>query len=143
LNACFGSFVNHDVVAAVQAHIASGAADFSNITGPHSEQILQTLEMLQRYHADHMRAHQVSREEIEVCFLLGNPGFSTCVLAISIASVFFGACTYIGNGPNFMVKSIADHQKIRTPGFLQYVWRFTVPYMLPMLVIVWLLFFRH
>jgi Na+/H+ antiporter NhaD/arsenite permease-like protein len=56
--------------------------------------------------------------------------------------VFFGACTYIGNGPNFMVKSIADQQKIHTPSFLGYVFRFTLPFMLPMLFIVWLIFFR-
>src|SRR5262249_8230462 len=61
LNACFGSFVNHDVVAAVQAHIASGTIDLNNIVGPHAEQIRQTLETLQRYHGDHVRAHQVTR----------------------------------------------------------------------------------
>jgi len=54
----------------------------------------------------------------------------------------FRANTYIGNGPNFMVKAIADHQKAHTPTFLGYVFKFTIPYMLPMLVIVWLLFFR-
>ncbi len=142
LNASIGSFVNHDVVAEVQARIASGAADFNNIVGPHAGQIRQTLEFLQRYHGDLVRAHQVSHEEIEISFLLGNAAFNTYILAMSIGSVFFGACTYIGNGPNFMVKSIADHQKIRTPGFLEYLWKFTLPFMLPMLFLVWLLFFR-
>jgi Na+/H+ antiporter NhaD/arsenite permease-like protein len=65
------------------------------------------------------------------------------ILAISAGSVFFGANTYIGNGPNFMVKAIADHQKVHTPTFIGYVLRFTVPFMLPMLLIVWLIFFRH
>jgi Na+/H+ antiporter NhaD/arsenite permease-like protein len=37
------------------------------------------------------------------------------VLAISVGAVFFGAATYIGNGPNFMVKAIADQQKIPMP----------------------------
>lgn len=142
LNASIGSFVNHDVVAEVQARIASGVVDFNNIAGPHAGQIRQTLDVLQRYHADHVRAHQVSQQEIEVTFLLGNAAFSIYVLAISVASVFFGACTYIGNGPNFMVKSIADHQKIRTPGFLEYIWKFALPFMLPMLLLIWLLFFR-
>jgi Na+/H+ antiporter NhaD/arsenite permease-like protein len=64
------------------------------------------------------------------------------ILALSIASVFFGANTYIGNGPNFMVKAIANHQKIRTPSFLEYIWRFTLPVMLPMLLIIWFLFFQ-
>jgi Na+/H+ antiporter NhaD/arsenite permease-like protein len=142
LNASIGSFVNHDVVAEVQARIVSGVTDVNNIVGPHAEQIRQTLETLQRFHGDHIRAHQVSREEIEVSFLLGSTVFHTYVLAISVASVFFGACTYIGNGPNFMVKSIADHRKIRMPGFLEYIWRFALPFMLPMLLLVWLLFFR-
>ena len=61
--------------------------------------------------------------------------------AISIAAVFFGAMTYIGNGPNFMVKSIAEQQGIRMPSFLGYVIRFSIPFLLPILVVVWLLFF--
>lgn len=64
------------------------------------------------------------------------------LVAISVGAVFFGANTYIGNGPNFMVKSIADQQKIRTPTFLGYVFKFTLPFMVPMLLIVWLIFFR-
>jgi Na+/H+ antiporter NhaD/arsenite permease-like protein len=62
------------------------------------------------------------------------------LVAVSVGAVFFGANTYIGNGPNFMVKSIADHQKIKT--FIGYVFKYTLPYMLPMLIIVWLIFFR-
>ena len=64
------------------------------------------------------------------------------VLAISIGAVFFGAATYIGNGPNFMIKSVADQQGIRTPTFMGYVFRFTLPILLPVLLIVWALFFR-
>ena len=48
----------------------------------------------------------------------------------------------MGNGPNFMVKAIADQQKVHTPGFLGYVFKFTLPVMVPMLVLVWWLFFR-
>jgi Na+/H+ antiporter NhaD/arsenite permease-like protein len=66
----------------------------------------------------------------------------TGILAVSTGAVFFGANTYIGNGPNFMVKAIADHQKVHTPTFVGYIARFTVPFMLPMLIIIWLLFFR-
>ncbi len=64
------------------------------------------------------------------------------IIAISIGSVFFGANTYIGNGPNFMVKAIADQQKVHTPTFVDYVWKFTLPFMLPMIVVVWWIFFR-
>lgn len=65
------------------------------------------------------------------------------VVAVSVGAVFFGANTYIGNGPNFMVKAIADQNKVHTPTFLGFVFKYTLPYMLPMLVIVWWLFFRR
>jgi Na+/H+ antiporter NhaD/arsenite permease-like protein len=61
--------------------------------------------------------------------------------AISIAAVFFGAMTYIGNGPNFMVKSIAEQVGIKMPSFFGYIIRFSIPTLLPLLVIVWLIFF--
>jgi len=74
--------------------------------------------------------------------LLSNPKFNSLLIAISIGAVFFGANTYIGNGPNFMVKAIADQQKVHTPTFLGYVFKYTLPFMLPMLLLIWLLFFR-
>jgi Na+/H+ antiporter NhaD/arsenite permease-like protein len=73
-------------------------------------------------------------------FLLAN--HSAAILAVSAGSVFFGANTYIGNGPNFMVKAIADHQHVHTPTFIGYIVRYTIPFMLPMLLLVWFLFFR-
>lgn len=63
------------------------------------------------------------------------------LMAISIASVFFGAMTYIGNGPNFMVKSIAEQSGIKMPSFFGYVLRFSIPILLPILFITWLVFF--
>jgi Na+/H+ antiporter NhaD/arsenite permease-like protein len=65
------------------------------------------------------------------------------LLAISVGAVFFGAATYIGNGPNFMIKAVADQQKIRTPTFPGFVFKFTGPFLLPVLLVVWLAFFRH
>jgi Na+/H+ antiporter NhaD/arsenite permease-like protein len=64
------------------------------------------------------------------------------ILAISVGAVFFGAATYIGNGPNFMVKAIAEQQKVSTPGFFGFIFKFALPFLLPVLVIVWLLFFH-
>lgn len=61
--------------------------------------------------------------------------------AISIAAVFFGALTYIGNGPNFMVKSIAEQIGIKMPSFFGYIIRFSIPFLLPLLILVWLVFF--
>jgi Na+/H+ antiporter NhaD/arsenite permease-like protein len=81
-------------------------------------------------------------DDIGTAFLLGNSPFNECVVAISVGAVFFGACTYIGNGPNFMVKAIADQQKVRMPGFLGFLLKYTLPCLLPMLLLIWLLFFR-
>jgi Na+/H+ antiporter NhaD/arsenite permease-like protein len=63
------------------------------------------------------------------------------LMAISLASVFFGAMTYIGNGPNFMVKSIAEQNGIKMPSFFGYIIRFSLPVLLPILFIIWLVFF--
>jgi Na+/H+ antiporter NhaD/arsenite permease-like protein len=84
----------------------------------------------------------LTTDQIQVSFFLASVKLSAYLVAISIGSVFFGANTYIGNGPNFMVKAIADHQNVHTPSFLDYIWRFTLPYMLPMVLLVWWFFFR-
>jgi Na+/H+ antiporter NhaD/arsenite permease-like protein len=61
--------------------------------------------------------------------------------AVSLGAVFFGALTYIGNGPNLMVKKIADQQRVHTPSFLGYVARFSFPVLLPVFGLVGLLCF--
>lgn len=58
------------------------------------------------------------------------------VMAVSLGAVFFGAGTYIGNGPNFMVKSIAEKAKVNTPSFLAYVFFYSIPILLPVLLVV-------
>jgi len=63
------------------------------------------------------------------------------LMAISLGAVFFGAMTYIGNGPNFMVKSIADKSKVETPEFFTYIWKYSLPILLPILILVGWLFF--
>lgn len=64
------------------------------------------------------------------------------IVAISVGAVFFGAATYIGNGPNFMLKAMAEQEGFRAPTFLAFIFRFTLPCLLPVLIIVWLVFFR-
>ena len=64
------------------------------------------------------------------------------LLAISIGSVFFGAATYIGNGPNFMVKAIAEERGVAMPSFVAFVCKYSLPFLLPVLLAIWLLFFR-
>ena len=63
------------------------------------------------------------------------------VQAISLGAVFFGANTYIGNGPNFMVKSIAEQAKVEMPSFFGYIVKYSVPVLVPIFIIVWYLFF--
>lgn len=57
------------------------------------------------------------------------------LVAISVGAVFFGAMTYIGNGPNFMVKSVAESAGVRMPSFGGYLW-WSARYLLPILVAV-------
>jgi Na+/H+ antiporter NhaD/arsenite permease-like protein len=64
------------------------------------------------------------------------------ISALSVSTVMFGAVTYIGNGPNLMVKSMADHYQAPSPGFLGYLFKWAVPVMLPLLILLWLIFFR-
>ncbi len=60
--------------------------------------------------------------------------------AISCGAVFMGAMTYIGNGPNFLVKAIADKSGFRTPGFIGYLVYSTL-ILVPIFVLVTILFF--
>ena len=64
------------------------------------------------------------------------------LVAISVASVFFGAITYIGNGPNFMVKSISERAGIEMPPFFTYVIKYSLPILVPIYGIIWFVFFR-
>jgi Na+/H+ antiporter NhaD/arsenite permease-like protein len=64
------------------------------------------------------------------------------LIAISLGSTAFGALTYLGNGPNLMMKAIADHAKIKAPGFLEYILRYSAPVLLPIFALVWWLFIR-
>jgi Na+/H+ antiporter NhaD/arsenite permease-like protein len=64
------------------------------------------------------------------------------VQAISLGAVFFGACTYIGNGPNFMVKTIAEQAGAPCPTFFGYIVRYSVPILIPIFAIIWYIFFR-
>ena len=60
--------------------------------------------------------------------------------AISLGAVLFGALTYIGNSPNFMIKSIAEQHKVQTPGFIEFIVKFSLPILVPVLLLVsWLL----
>jgi Na+/H+ antiporter NhaD/arsenite permease-like protein len=58
------------------------------------------------------------------------------LIAVSLGAVFFGAGSYIGNGPNFMVKAIAEKAKVNTPGFLGYILCYSLPILVPILILI-------
>lgn len=57
------------------------------------------------------------------------------LIAISLGSVFMGANSYIGNGPNFMVKSIAEQSGVKMPSFFGYILFYTLPILIPSFII--------
>jgi Na+/H+ antiporter NhaD/arsenite permease-like protein len=61
------------------------------------------------------------------------------LLAISLGAVFMGAMTYIGNAPNFMIKSIAEENKVRMPSFFGYLLLSSV-ILIPVFILVNLIF---
>jgi len=60
--------------------------------------------------------------------------------AISLGAVMFGSMTYIGNGPNFMVKAIAEENNIKMPSFFGYMLKFSLIILLPVYVLAQLIF---
>jgi len=58
------------------------------------------------------------------------------LVPVSLGAVFMGAMTYIGNGPNFMVKAIAEKSGVRMPSFFGFVFFYSVPILLPVLLLV-------
>ena len=65
------------------------------------------------------------------------------LIAISLGAACFGALSYIGNGPNLLVKAIAEHAGMRTPSFFGFVFKWAAPVLLPIFALVSLIFFRH
>jgi Na+/H+ antiporter NhaD/arsenite permease-like protein len=64
------------------------------------------------------------------------------LVAISNGSVFMGANTYIGNAPNFMVKSIAEEAGVPMPSFFGYILRYSLPVLITLFLVMTWLFFR-
>ncbi|MGD9210484.1 MAG: sodium:proton antiporter, partial [Desulfobacteraceae bacterium] len=61
--------------------------------------------------------------------------------AVSAGAVFFGACSYIGNAPNFMVRSIAEEAGTPMPSFFGYIIRYSFIFLVPGFVLITLIFF--
>lgn len=89
----------------------------------------------------HLGMHGMSIESVsDVTYVAVND--PKTLIAITLGAVFFGATTYIGNGPNFMVKSIAEEAEIRMPNFFNYILCYSLPILLPVLVLIGWLFCR-
>jgi len=138
----FGAFATPELVQQVTEHLRVHGTDFAHLAGTESESLRATVEVLAGWLGVQSGPVMATPNQVQVAILLGNPLAVRILTAISVAAVFFGANTYIGNGPNFMVKAIADHQRVNTPSFLGYLFRFTLPIMTPMLLLTWWLFFR-
>jgi Na+/H+ antiporter NhaD/arsenite permease-like protein len=122
----------------LQYYFASGALSALLDNAPTYVNFLQLAEATARAHdpaafaaagADPIAAVRV--------LLLVQPAF---VVAVSLGAVFFGAMTYIGNGPNFMVKAIAHDSGVHCPSFFGYLFKFSLPVLLPVLVLVGIIF---
>jgi Na+/H+ antiporter NhaD/arsenite permease-like protein len=117
-------------------------ADLAGLSEEHRLQVKNTVAALLKYHKDRVDQGNLSEGEVRVGFLVGDDHLNLNLIAISMGAVLFGAMTYIGNGPNFMVKSIADHAGIETPSFFGYLFKYSVPILLPLLIVVWVVFLR-
>ena len=77
--------------------------------------------------------------QVEWMTTSSNHEYNLLVVAV-LGSVFFGALSYIGNGPNFMVKSIAEAAKVKMPTFFGYIFRFSLPILFPVLCLCAMIF---
>jgi len=138
LSAEIGLLVKPELVEQVKEVIANGALQAPNFA-QYSQEVRTTVETLVHYHGDMVASGSVPLDDINVSMLIGvQPIY---VMAISVAAVFFGAMTYIGNAPNFMVKSIAEQMGAKMPSFFGYMIKFSIPILLPIFFLVWWLYF--
>jgi Na+/H+ antiporter NhaD/arsenite permease-like protein len=111
--------------------------DVDDLSPVEAAQLRGAVAALVKYHGDRVAAGTLSTSEIRIGYLLGDAKLNLYLVGISMGAVLFGAMTYIGNGPNFMVKSIAEHAGAPTPSFFGYIGAYALPVLLPILVLVW------
>ena len=80
----------------------------------------------------------VAESEAVMLLIKENPIY---LMAISAGAVFFGAVTYIGNAPNFMVRSIAEEAGTPMPSFFGYMFKFSAPILGIIFVVISIIFF--
>jgi Na+/H+ antiporter NhaD/arsenite permease-like protein len=83
----------------------------------------------------------VGTDAANLAQLVASERGAALLAAVSMGSVFMGANTYVGNGPNFMVKAIAEQGGVRMPGFFGYM-AYSAAILLPIFALVTLVFLR-
>lgn len=78
---------------------------------------------------------------LDVAGILANPATESLLKAIAVGAVFMGANTYIGNAPNFMVKSVAEESKVAMPSFGGYM-VYSIGILIPIFILITFVFFR-
>ncbi len=136
LQACLGSLVHPDLVLEVQKLLHGG------LMAQGSPVARQALGELRRCFPAEYASGTASPDQIGMACLLAGENGRQWLLALSAGSVFFGACTYIGNSPNLMVRAIAARQPGGAPSFMRYVTHYVSPFLLPALALLWWLYFR-
>ncbi len=139
LSAATGLCVSPDVTKQLIGLVRNHGVDLALVSGPHAVEIKTAFAALLKYHFHIVEAGSITPDFANAAYLIAN--HSKFVQAISLGAVFFGAMTYIGNGPNFMVKSIAEQSGVHCPTFFGYVFKYSLPVLLPVFTVVWLLFF--
>jgi len=139
LSASFGLFVDHHIVAQVQQLVSAHGSIIGSAGGVVPDDITRTYAALTACRPEYVARGSVPVADIQMAYIIANQ--SIHLKAISMGAVFFGACTYIGNGPNFMVKSIAEQTGVEMPSFFGYIARYTLPVLIPTLGLIWYLFF--
>jgi Na+/H+ antiporter NhaD/arsenite permease-like protein len=140
LSAAIGQFVNIGSVQQIHNLIQLHGSGVTSISNNYAADINGTIGSIASYYANLVAAKDISIDQISTMYLLSTK--MIMVQAISIGAVFFGAMTYIGNGPNLMVKSIAEQSGVKCPSFMSYILFFSLPILLPIFITIWFLFFR-
>ncbi len=140
LSAALGRFVDYGTVQQIHQLIQMHRVALPLAPGDYAPGVQSTLAVLAGSNSAGILSGNITAGQIATAYLLAHDGI--VVQAVSVGAVFFGAMTYIGNGPNFMVKSIAEQSGVPCPSFVSYVLRYALPILVPTLFIVWLIFFR-
>jgi len=129
LSALLGAFVDQELVGQVRHSYRTMVLIWLPFPTHRRNRSGRRLAALQKYHAAEFRCGEGERRQYRGGLPAPATSRTTSLFWRSArARCFFGANTYIGNGPNFMVKAIADQHKVHTPSFLAYIGKYTLPF---------------